>query len=281
MLRLLLLAMLYASCAAQPMNPLLRTPYVGDLLTDPTLNVTFHGGVTMEADANVYLIYYGNFSAPTRQLLQQFVGDLGKSDYWKRLKPYNTGNLVYAGNFNATADKRLLTIDDVRNITATAIQASPRWRRSAGAGSTLDIYMVLSDREVDNRYLTARYCYEFCGWHDHFTFNNKNIKVAWLGSAMKCPGCTPLTFANAPNNDIEADAFTNIMAHELAETATDPNLDAWGDGLGNEIADKCVWNFGTTHIGTPKNAKGLWNEKVGNGYYLLQNIWDVNAQACA
>jgi len=33
-----------------------------------------------------------------------------------------------------------------------------------------------------------------------------------------------------------ADAMVNVMAHELTETITDPNLDTWQDASGNENA---------------------------------------------
>jgi hypothetical protein len=35
----------------------------------------------------------------------------------------------------------------------------------------------------------------------------------------------------------------STIGHELAEAATDPELNAWQDADRNENADKCSWNF--------------------------------------
>ena len=39
----------------------------------------------------------------------------------------------------------------------------------------------------------------------------------------------------------------SIIAHELEEAVTDPDLNAWYDQRGYENADKCAWTFGTTY----------------------------------
>ena len=41
--------------------------------------------------------------------------------------------------------------------------------------------------------------------------------------------------------------MASIIAHELEEAATDPDLNAWYDRRGDENADKCAWTFGTTY----------------------------------
>ena len=41
--------------------------------------------------------------------------------------------------------------------------------------------------------------------------------------------------------------MASVIAHELEEAATDPDLNAWYDSRGYENADKCAWTFGTTY----------------------------------
>ena len=41
--------------------------------------------------------------------------------------------------------------------------------------------------------------------------------------------------------------MVSVIAHELEEAATDPDLNAWYDNRGYENADKCAWTFGTTY----------------------------------
>jgi hypothetical protein len=67
--------------------------------------------------------------------------------------------------------------------------------------------------------------------------------------------------------------MANIIAHELSEAATDPDLNAWYDFLGNENADKCAWKFGT-ESSAPNGSK--YNVTFGSFKYLLQMNW-VNA----
>lgn len=67
--------------------------------------------------------------------------------------------------------------------------------------------------------------------------------------------------------------MASVITHELEETVTDPNLNAWYDTLGNENADKCAWTFGTTY--TVSNDS-LANMKLGSRDYLIQRNW-INA----
>ena len=68
--------------------------------------------------------------------------------------------------------------------------------------------------------------------------------------------------------------MVSVIAHELEETATDPDLNAWYDSSGAENADKCAWTFGTTY--TVSNGS-LANMNLGTRDYLVQQNW-VNAQ---
>jgi hypothetical protein len=58
----------------------------------------------------------------------------------------------------------------------------------------------------------------------------------------------------------------SILAHEIEETVTDPNINAWYDASGCEIGDKCAWIMGTTWIG-------------GQSWYI-QSEWLNQAGAC-
>ena len=75
-----------------------------------------------------------------------------------------------------------------------------------------------------------------------------------------------------PNCNAGADCMASIIAHELEEAHTDPDLNAWYDTRGYENADKCAWTFGTTY--TVNGAKA--NMKLGTRDFLIQQNW-VNA----
>ena len=67
--------------------------------------------------------------------------------------------------------------------------------------------------------------------------------------------------------------MASIIAHELEEAHTDPDLNAWYDNRGYENADKCAWTFGTTS--TASNGS-KYNMTLGTRQYLIQQNW-VNA----
>ena len=67
--------------------------------------------------------------------------------------------------------------------------------------------------------------------------------------------------------------MVSVVAHELEEAVTDPNLNAWYDNRGYENADKCAWTFGTTYNAT-NGSKA--NMNLGGRDYLIQRNW-VNA----
>jgi len=67
--------------------------------------------------------------------------------------------------------------------------------------------------------------------------------------------------------------MASIIAHELEESVTDPDLNAWYDRRGYENADKCAWTFGTES--TAANGS-KYNVTLGGLQYLIQQNW-VNA----
>ncbi|CAF4849661.1 unnamed protein product [Rotaria sp. Silwood1] len=69
-----------------------------------------------------------------------------------------------------------------------------------------------------------------------------------------------------------------VIAHELAESLSDPYFNAWYDRKRDENADKCNFNFGPTKVWT-NGAK--YNIAFGGKAYLIQQNWDPVLQKCA
>jgi len=67
--------------------------------------------------------------------------------------------------------------------------------------------------------------------------------------------------------------MASIIAHELEEAISDPDLNAWYDSTGKENADKCAWTFGTTQTAANGSA---YNMILGSLKFLIQRNW-VNA----
>ena len=71
--------------------------------------------------------------------------------------------------------------------------------------------------------------------------------------------------------------MVSVVAHELEEAVSDPDLNAWYDRRGYENADKCAWTFGTTQVASNGAA---YNLTVGGLNMLIQRNWNASSQRC-
>jgi hypothetical protein len=152
---------------------------------------------------------------------------------------------------------------NIQSIVSSAISSGRLPKDTNG------VYFVLTSADVKE---TSGFGSQYCGWHTHGTISSSDIKYAFVGDAStQAPtGCIALTAAKVPNGNLGADGMASVIFHELSETVTDPDLNAWYDRQGNENADKCAWTFGTTYTtGGGKTA----NVKLGSRDFLLQRNW--------
>jgi hypothetical protein len=137
------------------------------------------------------------------------------------------------------------------------------------------IYAVLSDTKVN---LGGGFG-SYCAYHGKFMWQgNKVIYAVMPFQADFANGCTLLQ-GTSPNNDFNADAEVDTFAHEIEESSTDPDLDAWFDAFGQENADKCVTFYNPIYL-TPNGGRA--NMKIGTKDFLTQGNWvNVGAQHCS
>jgi hypothetical protein len=133
---------------------------------------------------------------------------------------------------------------------------------------------VLTSSDVSE---TSGFCTEYCGWHNKMTPTVGKVRFSFVGNPAKCINSCAAQ-STGPNGNAGADAMASVIVHELEETVTDPDLNAWFDSSGSENADKCAWTFGTTY--TASNGSS-YNVTLGGVNYLLQRNWDARIGACA
>lgn len=235
-----------------------------------TAGIGYGGGPVMLGTPNVYYIWYGNWSGNSATtILPDFASHLGGSPYFNinqtyydRQNRHVTGNLKYAGSAtdNYSAGKTL-SQSSIRGIVSSAITSGKLPKDSNG------VYLVLTSKDVTE----GGFCSQYCGWHTHGTIGSTDIKFAFVGNGERC-GTSCGARTKSPNGNPGADAMASVIAHEIEETVSDPDLNAWGDSQG-ENADKCAWKFGTTYT-TANGATA--NMKLGTRDYLIQQNW-VNA----
>jgi hypothetical protein len=236
-----------------------------------TNGISYHGGPLILGTVDVYYIWYGNWSGNSATtILTDLAGSLGGSPYYNINTTYTNGagtklsnSIVYAGSTtDAYSQGTSLSDTQVKNVVSAAITSG------ALSADTNGVYFVLTSADVT---ASSGFCTQYCGWHTHGTIAGSDIKYAFIGNPDRCPSaCEQQT--TGPNGNAGADGMASIIAHELEESASDPDLNAWYDRRGAENADKCAWTFGTTY--TANGA--LANMKLGARDFLIQRNW-VNA----
>jgi hypothetical protein len=238
----------------------------------PGNGISYHGGPVMLGTVNVYYIWYGNWSGNTATtILSDFAKSVGGSPYYNINTTYYNGagtrvsNAVHYAGSTTDNYSRGTSLSDaaVQAVVSSAITSGRLPLDSFG------VYFVLTSADVT---ASSGFCTNYCGWHTHGTISGNDIKYSFVGNPDRCPAaCAAQT--TGPNGNAGADGMASIIAHELEETATDPDLNAWYDSRGAENADKCAWTFGTTYA-TPNSSTA--NMRLGSRDYLIQRNW-VNA----
>lgn len=236
-------------------------------------DISYHGGPVMLGTVNLYYIWYGAWDFTTdntNTILNDFGRYIGATPYFNiNTTYYDLARRAVSGAVGFPAPNDV--IDPGSQGTALTDAAVQTIVSSALASGRLPtdpngVYFVLTSKEITE---TSGFCTQYCAWHTYGTINNANIKFGFVGNPLRCPSaCSAQTVT--PNRNEGADAMANLIAHELAESATDPNLNAWFDRSGLENADKCAWTFGATK--TTQNGS-QYNVMFGARQWLLQQNW--------
>lgn len=245
--------------------------------------ITNHGGPVMGGPINVYLIWYGNWNqnngsdTPSGQaLVRTFLSNVGNSPYFNINTSYSGGGNTVTGlvalspievNDSGSQGTRLSDAK-VKTLVSNAI-SSGKLPKDAGG-----VYFLLTSSNVSE---SSGFCTRYCGWHTYSTISGSNIKYSFVGNAQRClNGCAAQTIS--PNGNAGVDGMISVIAHELEEAATDPNLNAWYDSSGAENADKCAWTFGSAQSLLSTGA--YYNMTLGGKNFLVQRNLDASNSKC-
>ena len=267
-------------------------------------NLIYHGGQVLHSN-QTYAIYWGSALSSTYRTLiggffQNVAADSGKTtNVYSTATQYGDGAglIAYSSSFGGAYVDTSTPIPDHcsseytgTGITPTGcvtdgdIQAEVSHAISA-AGWTAGpnkIFFVFTPPSVGSCYdATTNTCAysQYCAYHSWFV-DSGSAEVFYTNqpyadsSAIGAPGACDS--GQHPNNDW-ADATINVTSHEHLETISDPDGRGWYDSSGNEMADKCVWTFGSP-IGS--TTAGAFNQAIGSGMYYLQREWSNATGTC-
>jgi phosphate-induced protein 1 len=238
--------------------------------------ISYHGGPVINTPA-IYLIWYGNWNRSSgsdtpsgQQIVRDFAASIGGSPYFSMNTSYSnlaynaivSGGATFANEAtDAYSRGSRLRDADVLKVVTGAISANALPYDANG------VYFVLTSSDVTEQ---SGFCTRYCGWHTATSSSVGRIRYSFVGNANRCLNACAIQ-STGPNGNAGVDAMVSVIAHELDEATTDPDLNAWYDSSGQENADKCAWTFGHFQY----QVNGAWaNVHLGSRDYLIQRNLD-------
>ncbi len=259
--------------------------------------ILYHGGPILPGKVPVYVIYYGNFGTPetvnTQSIVNDFLGGLSGQPQYQVNSTYCDVQTVNCASTTANSVAGTLDFSKGNIFLDSGSQGSQV--NSGGVIKILQyafqhsfpvtdggVYFVITAPDVK----VPGFCTSFCAYHSTSAsiVAGHTIRYALVPDPSQrctvCDGNFALGDSATPNGDAGADEMVDSMFHELSETVTDPDLNAWYTSNGEENGDLCNYNYGTTST----DSNGIhYNATWGRRNYLIQLIWKNGPvpQACA
>ena len=267
--------------------------------------IIYHGGPVMHP-VSVYYIYYGAVSTSVQTIMNDFLMDLNaeppygvNTTYYDTAPQPSPGPVLPTYTFNPPTGSKTgvwdhsvyrdnysqgtqLGTSSVQNIVANAL--------AGGVPGPNGVYVVITSPDVK----ISGFCKSFCAYHNSSStiVNGSLIRYALVPDpTQKCSGCNGgiaiYGDTATPNGDMGADTMTDDLMHELSETVTDPDINAWYTKGGAEVADLCNYVYSgsgaTVSTGMDRSGNTYHYNFANHGRrYLIQLIWkNVGAGFCA
>jgi serine protease len=222
-------------------------------------NLINHGG-PVENAPRVFIDFWHWGSDPSgeRAYLDSFLGSIGGTSWLSTVAQYGggwTGNLL-AGTWSDSA-----TIPS--HPTDSQIQAEAGAAISHfGTGTSVNVEIVVA---TPTGHSTSGFGTQWCAYHGAVSAHH-NVTYTNLPYMTDAGASCGENSVNGGSGGT-LDGVSIVEGHELAETITDPLLNAWYDSAGYEIGDKCAWI-------------NLANITTSGGRFAMQPLWSNSARGC-
>lgn len=241
-----------------PLHPLAPRPAHGA----PALgsgNLINHGG-PVETAPKVFVDFWGWTSDPSgeQSYLTRFLSSIGGTSWLSTVHQYSsagyTGNLL-AGTWSHSASVPSHPSDG--QIQSEAATASTHF----GTGTSDNVEIVVA---TPTGHSTSGFGTQWCAYHGKVS-SRPNITYTNLPYMTDAGSSCGENSVNGSSGKL--DGVSIVEGHELAETITDPLLNAWYDSAGFEIGDKCAWI-------------NLGDITTSGGTFAMQPLWSNSAGGC-
>lgn len=142
-------------------------------------------------------------------------------------------------------------------------------------------YLLFTAQDVgscfDSTSSTCAYT-AYCAYHSSLNSSSASGEIVWANEPWEyqVTGCDLqyMGYGAGYPSQSQADPEFSTLSHEISETMTDLNGNAWFDASGNEIGDKCAYNYNGSAVaswtGLNNNGFGYYNQVAGGTDYLMQ-----------
>ncbi len=214
-----------------------------------------HGGKVLPS-SSTHAIFWGPssaFPADAHVGLAQLLGGFNDSSYLGIAQQYMRGAAVstsYAGS-----------VDDPSAPPAHGPSTSTIANEVARLFPSPDpngVYLVYTSNFPKVNY---------CAWHSAATVGGVTVQIAYLPNTSGVAGCDPGNLYDANSYSEGTRSVADSTAHEFMESITDPvPLSGWADKRGEEIGDKCNFDYQGAVVlgnGSTWQLQTEWSNLIG------------------
>jgi IPT/TIG domain len=269
--------------------------------------VSYHGGPVMSSNSN-YTIYWSptgaaaypaGYEAGVNRYLEDLAHDSGGlQNTDSLLVQYGNGGGEFA-NYNSQFAGALSDTDPypANGCSAAVICMTDQQIRNEVSGFVeshklpTDLqheYFLLTPAGVEScLQANEKSCSDgtthpaFCAYHGFIPVSTGVIVYA---NAPYVAGLACNPGEQLPNENPSDAEVAGGLAHEHSESVTDPELNAWYDIKGEEVADKCRTGKTKTEFGEPlgKAPDGAdYNQLINGDLYWFQQEWSNEIAGCS
>jgi|SRR5579862_3040740 len=248
--------------------------------------LTYQGGPVMQsAVQHAIYMFPSNGACPKVAACwgnpEQFLHDLGRSEFIHVTDQYvgTTGNSRYSvgvsGRVHYSIPAQPLVDTDIQAIVHKMVAADGGLN---GYGHEYHVFLPPGQDECIDATYSVCASNAFCGYHSSVDFSDLGHVIYSVEPYGNVPGCQALL----PDGTLIT-GQNSILSHEMIESITDPDGDAWWnaggdlDLYGYEIGDECQW----ITFDSAGNGGFLFDNVYLNGrLYLIQSEYNNHANGC-
>ena len=228
-------------------------------------NMIWNGG-PVQHTPHIYVVYWGwKGSDPSGEAarMQSFFSGIGGSQWLSSQTQYTDGS----GHVGNQSGMLVSTWSDNTNAlprrisqSALAAEAVRAVSHFSGSYSVSTNYVVATP----HGHSMSGFGTQWCAWHSTTSSGSGTVSYTYMPYISDAGASCGAGSVNSPGT---LDGVTIVGGHEQAETMTDPQLNAWYDGSGEETGDKCAW-------------MNLQNTPFSTGTFPTQPLWSNSSGGC-